>query len=90
VRGTARLDQVLTRAVAVVGSRASTAYGEHDASELGHGLARLGWTVVSGGGYDIDTAAHRGAIVAEGPTVVVTAGGGEVAGFVWLLSACRQ
>ena len=83
VRGTPRLDQVLNHAVTVVGSRASTAYGEHVASELGHGFARAGWTVVSGGGYGIDAAAHRGAIAAgdggansaEGPTVVVTSGG---------------
>jgi DNA processing protein len=51
VRGAARLDEVVDRSVAVVGSRASTAYGEHVAAELGHQLAERGWTVVSGGAF---------------------------------------
>ena len=47
VRGPARLDELVDRSVAVVGSRASTAYGEHVAAELGHRLGERGWTVVS-------------------------------------------
>lgn len=62
-------------AVAVVGSRASTGYGERVAFDLAEGLVRRGATVVSGGAYGIDAAAHRGAILAGGPTVVVLAGG---------------
>lgn len=49
VRGPGRLDELADRSVAVVGSRASTAYGEHVAAELGHQLGERGWTVVSGG-----------------------------------------
>lgn len=75
VRGEARLDELADRSVAIVGSRASTAYGEHVAGELGHGLADRGWTVVSGGAYGIDAAAHRGALAAEGPTAAVLACG---------------
>jgi DNA processing protein len=75
VRGTPRLDQFTDRAVALVGSRASTAYGEHVAAELGHQLAERGWTVVSGGAYGIDGAAHRGALAAGGPTLAVLANG---------------
>jgi DNA processing protein len=75
VRGTARLDELADRSVAIVGSRASTAYGEHVAGELGHRLGERGWTVVSGGAYGIDAAAHRGALAAEAPTVVVLACG---------------
>ncbi len=63
------------RSCAVVGSRASTAYGEHVAAELGYGLTSRGLAVVSGGAYGIDAAAHRGALAAGGPTVVVLAGG---------------
>ena len=59
----------------VVGSRASTAYGEHVAAELGHQLGERGWTVVSGGAFGIDAAAHRGALAAEAPTVAVLACG---------------
>jgi DNA processing protein len=75
VRGTARLDELIDRSVAIVGSRASTAYGEHVAGELGHRLGERGWTVVSGGAYGIDAAAHRGALAAEAPTVAVLACG---------------
>ena len=75
VRGTPRLDEAIDRSVALVGSRASTAYGEHVAAELAHQLAERGWTVVSGGAYGIDGAAHRGALAAGGPTVAVLANG---------------
>ncbi|SDB98449.1 DNA processing protein [Geodermatophilus telluris] len=75
VRGTGRLDEVVDRSVAVVGSRASTAYGEHVAGELGHELGERGWTVVSGGAYGVDVAAHRGALAAGAPTVAVLACG---------------
>ena len=75
VRGPARLDELLDRSVAVVGSRASTAYGEHVAGELGHQLAERSWTVLSGGAYGIDAAAHRGALAAQAPSVAVLACG---------------
>lgn len=71
VRGSARLDDLADRSVAVVGSRASTAYGEHVAAELGHQLGERGWTVVSGGAYGIDASAHRGALAAGAPTIAV-------------------
>ena len=75
VRGPARLDEVVDRSVAIVGARASTAYGEHVAAELAHQLGERGWTVVSGGAFGIDAAAHRGAMAAEAPTVAVLACG---------------
>lgn len=75
VRGEPRLDELVERSVALVGSRASTAYGEHVAGELAHGLGERGWTTVSGGAHGIDAAAHRGALAAGVPTVVVLACG---------------
>ncbi|MGY1649924.1 DNA-processing protein DprA [Geodermatophilus sp. SYSU D01119] len=75
VRGEAPLDATVDRSVAVVGSRASTSYGEHVAAELGAQLGERGWTVVSGGAYGIDVAAHRGALAAGAPTVAVLACG---------------
>ncbi|MDK3257769.1 DNA-processing protein DprA [Blastococcus capsensis] len=75
LRGPGRLDVLADRSVAVVGSRASTAYGEHVAAELGHQLGERGWTVVSGGAFGIDGAAHRGALAAEAPTIAVLACG---------------
>jgi DNA processing protein len=71
VRGAARLDELAERSVAVVGARASSAYGEHVAGELGHQLGERGWTVVSGGAFGIDGAAHRGALAAGAPTIAV-------------------
>jgi DNA processing protein len=62
-------------AVAVVGARASTGYGERVAFDVAEGLAGHGVAVVSGGAYGIDAAAHRGALAGGGPTLVVLAGG---------------
>lgn len=50
------------RAVAVVGTRRMTAYGDLVARRLGDGLAGRGITVVSGLARGIDGAAHRGGI----------------------------
>jgi DNA processing protein len=75
VRGDRPLDDLVDRSVAVVGARASTAYGEHVAAELAHGLGERGWTTVSGGAFGIDAAAHRGALAAGAPTVAVLACG---------------
>lgn len=79
VRGPDPLDVVCRRAVAVVGSRSCTGYGEHVAGELGSALAERGWTVVSGGAFGIDAASHRGALAAGGTTVAVLACGVDVA-----------
>ncbi|MBM0280084.1 DNA-processing protein DprA [Micromonospora tarensis] len=75
VRGSWPLGEALERSVAVVGARAATGYGQHVATELGYGLAERDWTVVSGGAFGIDAAAHRGALNAGGLTVAVLACG---------------
>ncbi|MFG1736840.1 DNA-processing protein DprA [Micromonospora chalcea] len=75
VRGAWPLDETLAHSVAVVGARAATPYGSHVATELGYGLADREWTVVSGGAFGIDSAAHRGALTAGGRTVAVLACG---------------
>lgn len=78
-RGGHRLDTVTQRAVSIVGARAATSYGTHVASELAYGLADRGWTVVSGGAYGVDGAAHRGALTAGGVTIAVLACGVDTA-----------
>ncbi|CAI9398650.1 DNA-processing protein DprA [Aestuariimicrobium sp. T2.26MG-19.2B] len=78
LRGPLSLDGAL--AVGLVGSRASSTYGERVASDLGADLAAGGsggegsCVVVSGGAYGIDAAAHRGAL-SVGSTMAVMAGG---------------
>lgn len=73
--GPVRLDEAAERAAAIVGTRAATAYGEHVAADLSAGLVDREVTVVSGGAYGIDGAAHRAALACEGVTVAIVAGG---------------
>jgi DNA processing protein len=75
VRGDDRLDELAARSVAIVGARDCTDYGSHLAADFAYGLAMHGWTVISGGAYGIDAAAHRGCLAAQGRTVAVLAGG---------------
>lgn len=79
-RGTALLAEVVERSVAVVGARAASPYGEHVAAELALNLADRGVSVVSGGAYGIDGAAHRAALssAGHGRTVAVLASGVDV------------
>jgi DNA processing protein len=78
VRGPLRLARATTGSVAIIGARASTAYGERVARELGEGCAHRGITVVAGAAYGVDGAAHRGALAAGGPTIAVLACGIDV------------
>ena len=78
LRGTADLRFSCLRSVAIVGSRAATAYGCYVASEFAASIAAHGWAVISGGAYGVDAAAHRGALGAEGVTVAVLACGVDV------------
>jgi DNA processing protein len=75
LRGQADLGSACSRSVAIVGSRAATGYGAHVAGEIAADLGERGWTVVSGGAYGIDAAAHRGALVTHGATIAVLACG---------------
>jgi DNA processing protein len=62
-------------AVAIVGARRATTYGETVARELAVELSRRGLTIVSGLARGIDAAAHQGAVEADGRTLAVLGSG---------------
>lgn len=59
------------RTVALVGTRRASLYGTTNARKIAGELAGAGMTVVSGGARGIDTAAHEGALEADGITLCV-------------------
>lgn len=63
------------RAVAIVGARACTDYGAQVCRNIAFELAERGITVVSGGAFGIDAAAHHAALAASGQALAVMAGG---------------
>ncbi|MDI9914570.1 DNA-processing protein DprA [Rhodococcus sp. IEGM 1379] len=75
VLGSRDLSELTERSVAIVGTRASTSYGEHVTAEIAGDLAVDGWTVTSGAAFGIDGAAHRAALGVGGTTVAVLACG---------------
>jgi DNA processing protein len=64
--------------LAIVGTRNPTPYGVRLAGDFAAGFVDREWDIISGGAYGIDTAAHRGALVAEGRTIAVIASGIDV------------
>ena len=58
-------------AVAIVGSRHATPQAQRIAQDFGRALSAKGIVVVSGMASGIDTAAHQGALQAEGGTIAV-------------------
>ena len=67
------------RSLAIVGTRNPTPYGIRIAGDFAAGFVDREWSIVSGGAYGIDSAAHKGALIAEGRTIAVLAAGIDVA-----------
>ncbi len=65
------MDALHGRSIGIVGSRAASQTGLDYAWSLARSAADRGFVIVSGGASGIDSAAHRGAIDADGHTVVV-------------------
>jgi len=69
------LEVLSNPSLAIVGTRNPTPYGVRIAGDFAAGFVDREWDIVSGGAYGIDSAAHRGALVAEGRTIAVIASG---------------
>lgn len=69
------LPYLLRDAVAFVGTRAATRYGQEVAASLVRDCVSAGTTIISGGAFGIDVAAHKAALAGQGKTVAVLACG---------------
>lgn len=63
------------KAMAVVGTRSPSPYGEKSARAFGLRLAEAGWTVVSGLARGVDTLAHEAALLGGSRTLAVLGSG---------------
>lgn len=71
--------EVLTqKSLAIVGTRNPTPYGIRNAGDFASGFVDREWAITSGGAYGIDSAAHKGALYAEGITIAVVATGIDI------------
>jgi DNA processing protein len=75
VRGNLKKDDIN---IAIVGSRLASTYGKYTTERISRELAHKGTTIVSGMARGIDSAAHRGALAAQGRTIAVLGNGLDV------------
>ena len=66
------------RGIAMVGSRGATLSGKRRARDFSAELAKRGWTIISGLAKGIDSAAHIGALQAQGRTIAILGCGVDV------------
>lgn len=69
------LDLLETTCFAIVGTRASTPYGEHHATRFTQGLVSYEFTIVSGLAFGIDAVVHEATLAAHGKTIAVLGNG---------------
>ncbi|MSZ54556.1 MAG: DNA-protecting protein DprA [Actinobacteria bacterium] len=75
IRGQRETISSIENSISIVGTRNPTNYGVRISGDLSAAACDRNFAVISGGAYGIDTAAHKGALAAEGVTVAVLGGG---------------
>src|SRR3989344_4255437 len=65
------LELLNSECFAVVGTRKLTSYGKEAARNITIGLARSGFTIVSGLAMGVDAVAHQATLDTEGKTIAV-------------------
>jgi DNA protecting protein DprA len=65
----------IRNSISIVGTRNPSEYGIRVAGDFAAGAVDRGWAVISGGAFGIDSAAHKGALIAEGETIAILGGG---------------
>jgi DNA processing protein len=75
VKGNLKKDDVN---ISLVGSRLASTYGKYTTERISRELALRGATIVSGLARGIDSAAHRGALAAQGRTIAVLGSGLDI------------
>ena len=75
IKGELEYMSLIGQSLSIVGTRNPTNYGVRVASDFAAGIADRDWAIVSGGALGIDSAAHFGALSAEGITFGVLGGG---------------
>jgi len=76
VRGDVEYDFELS--LGIVGTRRASRYGREQSYRFAKELARMGFTIISGGASGIDSEAHKGAIEAGGKTIAVFGSGIDI------------
>lgn len=71
-------DLDLLPSVAIVGTRAVTAYGRRATAMIAGGLSLGGTVIVSGGAWGVDTIAHLAALAADSKTIAVLGCGTDI------------
>ena len=72
IKGTLRSDR---RAVACIGTREPSRFGEEATRRIAFALAERGWSIVSGLAIGVDALSHRAALNAKAHTIAVLANG---------------